>query len=158
MSRSILFSAFLLIITGCVTTPTKDQPSLEQRIQSEQQANTPEEIAQRAADVFSSTPGLSDEQRTKLHALYLKTYADSRQIMKEIGQMKSLMFKEAATKKFDSKDMMELTHRIVEADQRRLNLMFSAFAEMQNIIGYGEDKKELYERLRNYDYPGRALR
>ncbi|WP_374028012.1 hypothetical protein ACES2J_04225 [Bdellovibrio bacteriovorus] len=101
---------------------------------------------------------MTTEQRTKLNALYLRTYADSRQIRKEIGQMKSLLFKEAATKKFKSKDINELTSRIIDADQRRLNLMFRALEEMQTIVGTGEDKKELYEYLRQYDYPGTGLR
>lgn len=152
------FLPMLIMATaGCATTQP-NQNNLDQRIQAEPQANTPEEIAQRAANVFSSAPGLTEEQRKKLNALYLKTYADSRQIMKEIGQMKSLLFKEAASKKLNSKDMNELTRRIIDADQRRLNIMFAAFQEMQNIVGLGPDKKEIYERLKNYDYPGNASR
>ncbi|MEK2646210.1 hypothetical protein [Bdellovibrio sp. BCCA] len=157
MNPKHFFAVILLLCSGCASTETK-QSSLDQRIHAEPQANTPEEIASRAAEVFSSAPGLTAEQRKKLNSLYLKTYADSRQIRNEIGQMKSLLFKEAAMKKFNSKDMTELTQKIVAADQRRLNVMFSAFQEMQNIVGYGSDKKEIYERLREYDYPGNTLR
>lgn len=149
--------ATFLTIAGCASK-SKEATDLDQRIKSERPADTPEEIAQRAADVFSSAPGMTTEQRTKLNALYLRTYADSRQIRQEIGQMKSLLFKEAATKKFKSKDINELTSRIIDADQRRLNLMFRALEEMQTIVGTGEDKKELYEYLRQYDYPGTGLR
>lgn len=155
-TSAILYTT-LLTMTGCATKPA-DTSTLDQRIRSERPADTPEEIAQRAADVFSSAPGLTMEQRAKLNALYLKTYADSRQIRKEIGQMKSLLFKEAATKKFKSKDINELTSRITDADQRRLNLMFRALEEMQAIVGTGDDKKELYEYLRQYDQPGSAFR
>ncbi|QDK38613.1 hypothetical protein [Bdellovibrio sp. NC01] len=157
MSKFVLVLSSFLFIIGCATTK-EQEASLDQKIKAEQPANTPEEIALRAAEVFASAPGLTMDQKTKLHALYLKTYADSREIRKEIGQMKSLLFKEAAMKKFNSKDITELTRRIVEADQRRLNVMFSAFQEMQKIVGYGENKKEIYEHLRNYDYPGNASR
>nr|BFD58659.1 hypothetical protein CKG001_07660 [Bdellovibrio sp. CKG001]BFD62084.1 hypothetical protein BdHM001_07650 [Bdellovibrio sp. HM001] len=152
-----LIATLVLITAGCATI-SKDSADLDRRIQSEAPANTPEEIAQRAADVFSSAPGLSQDQRAKLNALYLRTYADSRQIRKEIGQMKSLLFKEAAIKKFKSKDINDLTRRIMDADQRRLNIMFAALEEMQTIVGHGDDKKELYEYLRKYDYPGSTLR
>ena len=156
MNRLILLlSMTILFMVGCATSEDR---ALDQRIKAERRADTPEEIAQRAADVFSTAPGLTAEQRKKLNALYLKTYAQSREIRTEIGKMKSLLFKEAATKKFKTNTVNELTRRIVDADQRRLNLMFSALEEMQNIVGYGEDKKELYEYLRNYDYPGGALR
>lgn len=154
--RALLIITSTFLITSCTTTSSDAE--LDRRIKAERRADTPEEIAQRAAEVFSTAPGLTNEQRDKLHALYLKTYAESKEIRKEIGQMKSLLFKEAATKKFKSKSINDLTSKIVEADQRRLNLMFKAFEEMQNIVGYGEDKKELYEHLRNYDYPGNALR
>lgn len=157
MLKKYLIFALLIVGSGCAAKNTTST-SLDQRIQAEPQANTPEEIAQRAADVFASTPGLTDDQRKKLHNLYLKTYAESRQIRRQIGQMKSLLFKEGAMKKFNSKDMVELTQRIVDADQRRLNVMFSAFEEMQNIVGYGSDKQKIYERLRDYDYPGNAVR
>jgi hypothetical protein len=72
--------------------------------------------------------------------------------------MKSLLFKEASQKKFKSGDITELTQRIVDADQRRLNIMFRALEEMQQIVGYGSDKKELYEYLRNYDTPNARMR
>ena len=158
MWKVILPIVSFFTIAGCQTMETAQEPNLDQRIKAEKQASTPEEIAQRAADVFSSIPNLTTEQRTQLNKLYLKTYAESSQIRKEIGQMKSLLFKEAAVKKFKSKDLNELTSRIVEADQRRLNLMFKALEELQKIVGYGEDKKELYEHLRHYDAPGAALR
>ncbi|QDK44584.1 hypothetical protein DOM22_05130 [Bdellovibrio sp. ZAP7] len=157
MLKISLLLCLIIASVSCATTPPQHS-TLEQRIHAEPQANSPDEIAQRAADVFSSAPGLTDDQRKRLHALYLKTYNESRNIRKDIGQMKSLLFKEAAYKRFNSKDMAELTRRIVEADQKRLNLMFAAFQEMQNIIGYGEDKKDIYDRLRDYDYPGNAHR
>lgn len=157
MTKTLLLIAIFLFMAGCATD-TNGNPTLDQRIKAEKPANTPEEIAQRAADVFSSAPGLTGEQRKKLYALYLKTYEEARVIRKEIGQMKSLLFKEAAIKRFKSKEVNELTSRIVAADQRRLNVMFAALEEMQNIVGYGDDKKELYEHLRNYDYPGNASR
>lgn len=155
MPKILLFITLFMSLVGCATT-TNDNLDLDQRIKKEKPANTPEEIAQRAAEVFSTAPGLTGEQRKKLYALYLKTYEEARVIRKEIGQMKSLLFKEAAIKKFASKEVNELTSRIVQADQRRLNVMFAALEEMQKIVGYGDDKKELYEHLRNYDYPGNA--
>lgn len=158
MTKVLLLLISFLLVAGCASKAPTDNSNLDQRIKAEAPANTPEEIAQRAADVFASAPGLTGDQRKKLNALYLKVYEESRKIRKEIGQMKSLLFKEAAAKKFKSKEINDLTSKIVEADQRRLNLMFSAFEEMQNIVGYGDDKKDIYEYLRKYDYPGNATR
>lgn len=157
MPKLILLFTSLFFAVSCATT-SSTQSDLNQRIQAEKRADSPEEIAQRAAEIFSQAPDLTAEQKSKLQALYLKTYAESRQIRKEIGQMKSLLFKEAANKKFKSKDVNELTRKILDADQKRLNLMFSALEEMQSIVGYGNNKKELYEHLRNYDYPGSIFR
>ncbi|KHD87377.1 MAG: hypothetical protein OM95_14870 [Bdellovibrio sp. ArHS] len=158
MQKALIVATAFLILAGCQTMTYDNEQALDRKIQDEQQANTPEDIVQRAADVFSSAPGLTDEQRQKLKTLYLRTYAQSWQIRKEIGQMKSLLFKEAAVNKFSSPDINELTQRIVAADNRRLNIMFSALEELQSIVGYGEDKKNLYEKLRNYEIPGNTLR
>lgn len=153
MLKRLLFTIISIFLLGYSTSSSAKETSLDAKIKAEKEANTPEEIAQRAADVFSSAPGLTPDQRKKLNKLYLKTYSESRQITKEIGQMKSLLFKEAAIKKFKSNEVNELTRKIMDADQRRMNLMFSALEEMQNIVGYGQDKKDLYEYLRNYDIP-----
>lgn len=147
----------ILFLAACASMQSKNE-TLDQRISSEPRADTPEEIAQRSADTFANAPGLTAEQRQKLNKLYLRTYADAWAIRKEIGQMKSLLFKEASQKKFKSGDITELTQRIVDADQRRLNIMFRALEEMQQIVGYGSDKKELYEYLRNYDTPNARMR
>ncbi|KYG67986.1 hypothetical protein AZI87_01570 [Bdellovibrio bacteriovorus] len=158
MSKPFLLMTSILICVGCQTMPSYNEAELDRKIQEEKPANTPEDIVQRAADVFSSAPNLTEDQRIRLNRLYLKTYADSMQIRKEIGQMKSLLFKEAAIKKFKTGDVNQLTQRIVAADNRRLNIMFKALEEMQSIVGYGEDKQELYEYLRNYEIPGNASR
>ena len=85
------FSIFILALAalfgvGCQTTA--GNPTLDQKIQAETRADTPEAIAERAAQTFSSASGLNDEQRDKLNKLYLKTYAESWQIRKEIGLKK----------------------------------------------------------------------
>ncbi|MGE5086137.1 MAG: hypothetical protein ACM3MG_07520 [Bacillota bacterium] len=149
--------ATVLSFTACASTQNQNA-SLDQRISAEPRADTPEEIAQRAADTFANAPGLTTDQRQKLNKLYLKTYAEAREIRKEIGQMKSLLFREASQKKFKSGDINELTQKIVAADQRRLNIMFRSLEEMQQIVGYGADKKDLYEYLRNYDMPNARMK
>ncbi|MFM6928925.1 MAG: hypothetical protein ACKOX6_10710 [Bdellovibrio sp.] len=158
LNKATFFFALTAVLFTTACANMHKDASLDQRINAEPRADTPTEIAQRAADTFANAPGLNADQRQKLNKLYLRTYAEASAIRSEIGKMKSLLFREASQKKFKSNDINELTRRIVDADQRRLNVMFRSLEEMQEIVGYGADKQELYEYLRNYDMPSARIR
>lgn len=154
--KSILIFLSFLCLAACETLTHSEKQELDKKISAEPRADTPEDIVERASDTFANAKGLTEEQKKSLRSLYLKTYAESMAIRKEIGQMKSLLFKEVALKNFNSKEVSVLLSRIVNADERRLQVMFKALQTTQSIVGYGQDKKELYEYLREYDIPGSA--
>lgn len=157
--KTLLIALTLLGLSACSTANTKaENADLTQKVQMEPPAQTPEEIRNRAAEAFADAPGLTNEQKQKLEAIYQRTYAEALAIRTEIGQSKSLLFKTVAKADYKSNEVDRIKKRIVDLDQKRLNLMFKALADVQAVVGYGADKEEIYERLRDYEYPrGRVL-
>lgn len=156
---ALLIALSFLGGAACSTSNTKaENAALTEQVQSEPPANSPEEIRNRAASVFADAPGLTNDQKQKLETIYQRTYAEAMAIRAEIGQSKSLLFKTVSKSDYKSNEVDRLKKRIVELDQKRLNIMFKALADVQAIVGYGADKEEIYERLRDYEYPrGRVL-
>lgn len=156
---ALLLTVSLLGLSACSTASSKaENAALAQQVQTEPQANTPEEIRNRAAEAFANAPGLTNEQKQKLEAIYQRTYREALAIRTEIGQSKSLLFKTVAKADYKSAEVDRLRKRIVDLDQKRLNIMFKALSDVQAVVGYGADKEEIYERLRDYEYPrGRVL-
>ncbi|MFN7454244.1 MAG: hypothetical protein ACK5RO_06245 [Pseudobdellovibrionaceae bacterium] len=132
---------------------TSQETPVEQQVKVEKPANSPEAIAARAAEVFATAPGLTEDQRAQLAAVYGSVFKEATKIRGEIGQSKSLLFKMLASKGMKSKEITELKNKIVGLDQRRLELMFKAMEDVQKIVGTGPEKEEIYRRLRDYDHP-----
>lgn len=147
--------AFLMALTvGCATQASHSDPDsdLNAKVKAEAPANTPTEIARRGAQAFVNAPGLTPEQKLKLLDVFNRTYDEAIKIRGEIGQSKSLMFKLVASKDFDSKEVNELKKRIVALDQKRLNIMFKALADVQAIVGTGSEKEEIYKHFYDFEY------
>lgn len=151
-----------LIFYGCSTKEARtdqevrassETKTLEERIAAEPPANSPNEIAARASQAFANARGLSDDQRRRLAAIYLRTYSDALSIRTEIGKSKSLLFKMISQSAHDSKEVQKLKSKIVELDQRRLTLMFKALEDVQAVVGYGKGKDEIYRHFYDYEYP-----
>ncbi|HEY8271978.1 MAG TPA: hypothetical protein VIG33_13895 [Pseudobdellovibrionaceae bacterium] len=149
LMTSSLLTAFLL--GACSSEPKKTE--LERQVKAQPEANSPEQIAQRAAEAFSGAPGLSAEQKQKLMAIYAKTYAEAMSIRAEIGQSKSLLFKLIASTNYKSTDVNQLKKKITALDQKRLAVMFQALEDVQKVVGYGADKEEIYKHLRDFEFP-----
>lgn len=142
---------------GCTSTKTNPDKELDNKVSAEPTANSPEEIALRAGKVFASAPGLTPEQRMKLSDIYTKVYLEALSIRTEIGQSKSLLFKLVASKEYKSKEVEMLKKKIVALDQRRLDIMFKALADVQHVVGYGVEKEEMYRHFQDYELPYRGV-
>ncbi|MGZ3743959.1 MAG: hypothetical protein ACXWRE_09585 [Pseudobdellovibrionaceae bacterium] len=145
----LLLSSLLMAACSSAPKPTE----LEKQVKAQPPADTPEQIAQRAAEAFSNAPGLSAEQKQKLLAIYAKTYAEAMGIRTEIGQNKSLLFKLIASTNYKSGDVNQLKKKIIALDQKRLAVMFQALEDVQKVVGYGADKEEIYKHLRDFEFP-----
>lgn len=153
---SLLFLCACGLLTAC-NTPAKPAepapPSLEARVKAEPPAMSPDAIAERGAQTFINAPGLSDDQKRKIMAVYIRTFNEAISIRNEIGQSKSLLFKLVATVSYKSKEVESLKARIVALDQKRLQVMFKALEEIQGIVGTGKDKEELWKHFYDFEYP-----
>ncbi|MFP5519654.1 MAG: hypothetical protein ACLGGX_07100 [Bdellovibrionia bacterium] len=151
---AVILSIATLALAACSSTPEKEQVTLEQNIKAEEPVATPQQMLERAATSFSSIEGLSKEDQGKLAEIYTRTYMDSMSIRKDIGQSKSLLFKTLAKKDHKDSDIKKLKARIVELDQKRLNIMFKALDDVQKIVGKNTPASEkIYEHLERYEYP-----
>jgi hypothetical protein len=151
-NKNLILSVSLLMGTACAT-PSADHRKLDADVRAEPTANTPDAIAERGAHAFIDAPGLSDGQKEKLLGVFNQTYASAMTIRKDIGQSKSLLFKLVASKDFKSKEVEDLKKRIVDLDQKRIKIMFKALADVQAIVGTGDDKEEIYKHFYDFEYP-----
>lgn len=140
-------------LTSCSSSQKAADAELDQRVKAQPEASTPAEIAKRAADTFANAPNLSEDQKARLRAIYLRVSTEAAEIRKEIGQSKSLMFQLVAKKDFKSSDVQRLKSKIVDLDLKRLQIMFKALEEVQAVVGFGSDREELYRHLRDYEFP-----
>lgn len=156
--------AILSLITaslavGCASKPAEttaadpQDQKFEQRLRAEPSASSPEEIADRGAYDFITAPGLTHDQKQKVMRIYIRTYNEAVAIREEMGKAKSLLFKTVASQDFKSGDVDRLKSRIVALDQKRLEVMFKALADVQAVVGYGKDKEEIYKHFRDYEIP-----
>lgn len=155
VTAPVLIAALLV---GCASKKTSENPELDQRVKAEPTANSPEAIAHRAGQVFSNAEGLSPEQKMKLSDIYTRVYLEALAIRTEMGQSKSLLFKLVSSKDYKSKEVDQLKKKIVELDQRRLDIMFKALDDVQKIVGFGEGKGEIYQHFREYELPYRGAK
>lgn len=152
-SLIVILCAGTLLIASCSSKDKAADLEFERQIHAQPEANSPNEIADRAAEAFANAPGLTNEQKSKLKVVYQRVYGEASAIRKEIGQSKSMMFQLVASNDYKSADIQRLQKKIVALDLKRLDIMFKALEEVQGIIGYGKDKDELYWRLRHYEFP-----
>ena len=118
-----------------------------QNIKAQPVADSPEEIARRAAEIFSKSPNLNDDQKKKIHAIYTNVYDESVAIRREIGQSKSLLYETLVTPDYKSSEVASLKKKIVALDKKRLDIMFKALKDVQKIVGRGADKENIYRQL-----------
>lgn len=147
----------LIALAGCKSSEKAEQQTLPDKIQSEKPADTPEKIAERAAQTFINAPSLSDDQKQKIMQIYVRVYNDARKVREDIGKSKSLMFKMIATKDYDSKEVNDLKNHIVGLDQKRLLIMFKALEDVKKVVGSGKEKEEIFKHFYDYEYPGKMF-
>ena len=155
---AIVLGFVSVTLIGCSTTANKAaEATLNEKIKAQPVPETPDQIAARAAETFSSAPGLTEEQRQKVMAIYSHTFAESMNLRKEIGQSKELLFSTVADPNYKSDDIKRLKKRISDLDKKRLAMMFKALDDVQTVVGPGADRKNIYQRLDEFEiYHGRA--
>lgn len=154
MNKIIFAAAFLTIFVSACASNKKDSEELDRRIKAEPRISSPAEIANRAAEILSNSPGITTEQRVKLSKIYTKTYLEALEIRTEIGQTLSLFFKIIASKHSQSKEVAMIKSKLAALDKKRLTLMFEAMDEVQKVIGYGVDedtKEQMFKKFQVYE-------
>lgn len=147
----------LVILSACGTTQEKKEVELNKQVKMQAPADTPNQIMERAAIAFASAEGLSAEQKMLLRDVYIRVYTESMRIRREIGQSKSLLFRTLAKVDYKAADIKSLKKKIVDLDQKRLDLMFGALDEVQAVVGKGVDASKIYKHFEDYEIPNRRL-
>lgn len=141
----------LFLNTACSSTETN--PDQKAVVCPQEPAPSPQEIIQKAALAFSKAPGLTPDEKTRLNDIYTRIYMEALEIRQEMGQAKSLLFRKLASAKYKNKEIVDLKNKIVKLDKRRLNLMFEALDEVQEVVGHGEENEKLYKFFEDFDPP-----
>lgn len=155
MFKYVVILMSTLVVSSCMSSQKAEDETLTAQIKEQAPADSPQQIAMRAAEAFSNAPGLTAEQKLKLHALYTRVYSESMAIRRDIGQSKSLLFMTVANKDYKSVDVTKLKEKIVKLDQRRLKIMFDALEDVQKIVGKGIEAEKIYKHLHDFEVPSR---
>lgn len=134
---------------GCSTAPTTETTPLAEKIANEPAPQGRGEIANRGAHAFLTSPSLTAEQKEKLLAIHGRVYEEVTAINTDLGKTKSLLFKTVSAADYDSKELRDLRERIVRLDRKRLDVMFKALEDVQEIVGYGKGTEDFYK---DYDF------
>lgn len=148
MNKQILITLSLISIIGCSHTQVVDKQHTQNQIKETGEENPHSSIS---PDSFINSPDLSPGQKAQLKSIYGRVFAQSRMYKADLIEAKSKMFQLLSSKDYKSYEVSKLKKEIIEIDQKRLDLMFGALAEVQGVVGYGEDKEKIYRQLRDYD-------
>lgn len=167
MKNTLTLIALTVLIAACASkpaapetaapTPAPNEALLKQKIAAQPPTESATAIAERGAQTFILAPGLTPEQRRKVMAIYIHVYQEAERIREEIGKSKSLLFQTLATKRYDSNEIELLKAHIVKLDGERLQLMFKALKDVQDVIGMGPDREQMWKHFRDFEYPGRQV-
>lgn len=151
--KAICISTLVLTLSGCTSAEKEQESAMNEKIQNEAPANSSESILQRAANMFANAEGLTADQKQKLSTIYTKTYVESMQIRREMGKSKSLLFSTLSKPEYTTSEITFLKKKIVDLDQKRLNLMFTALDDVQAVVGKGKGTEEFYRHFEKYEMP-----
>lgn len=158
MKKIILSLTIIAGLTSCANTDAKDS-SLNNQIESQAPADTPQAIVERAASTFSNVEGINAKQRSRLSEIYTQVYFESTKIRREMGQAKSLLFQTLAKPEYKESDITKLKKKIISLDQKRLNLMFKALDDVQAVVGKGvTNADKIYQHFQDYEIPSRYMK
>lgn len=147
----IILMAFVAL-QSCSTKTTKEERQQEVQIRKQEPADTPQEIAERAAAIFANAPDLTEQQKQQLDTIYRNVYDEAMIIRRDIGQTKSLMYMTLVRADYKSTEIENLKKKIVALDKKRLDLMFDALEDVQKVVGRGIDKEKTYKQLSSFNY------
>lgn len=139
----------LALNVGCATGEKVEATSLSEKVANEPAPQGKAAIAERGAQAFLSSPSLTAEQKEKLLKIHGRVYEQAMAIGTELGKTKSLLFKTVSSADYDSSELRQLRERIVRLDKKRLDLMFAALKDVQEVVGYGKGTEDYYK---DYDF------
>ncbi|MGE0762480.1 MAG: hypothetical protein AB7N80_04305 [Bdellovibrionales bacterium] len=122
-----------ILVTGCATQDEKRD--VEKKVQAETPVAQDESFANRGANIFLKAQNLSEEQREQLMLIHTSTFEKTARLRDEITKTKSALFKTVVNPKASPKEISMMKNRIVKLDRERLDVMLSAFDEVQKVMG-----------------------
>ena len=158
MSRFVYLAILVVLSFSCSSQQKAEEREMNTEIKAQANADTPQELVQRAAESFSNAPGLNPEQKLKLQKIYTSVYNDSMRVRREMGQSKSLLFATLSKVDYQQKEITNLKKKIVALDQERLNIMFKALEDVQKIVGKGVETEKVYKKILDYEVPSHQMR
>lgn len=135
---------FALIFSSCSST-TKDQIKEDRMSVGSIDKDT---MIMKMREMLDRIPGITKDQTDKLLNMHATVYEESQEINRRIYQNKVLLFKYLAESK--TKEMNMVRSDIKSLYNKKLDVMFRAFDDVQNILGKDTHKILMEEDFRMY--------
>jgi hypothetical protein len=134
-------------IQGCSNKALNNK--IDRAVAQDNSINSRTDLRQAAIQVVRNSPGLSENQRTKLESLQKTTGMLHDNLRAESYKLRLVLIKSLVSEQYDQREVNLLEQRIKEVENKHLVVTFNAIQEAKSILGH-EIKPDHRNLMENY--------
>lgn len=140
------------LLLGCAHSTNKQ---IDEKISQENQVQRTSDLRAEAAKQLQAAPGLTDSQRENLSSLQSVTSQRLRDLQSEGLKLRSILIKDVLSTNYNAKEVSQLKKRIQKVEGQRLDTLFSAIDNANDILGRSTPESrravaELFNQIREH--------
>ena len=142
-TRILYATALVLALVGCSSTEKK----VDQAMADQSQVKSQADLRAHADSMIATTPGLSDDQRSKLTQLGDSTRAKLDNVRTESLQLRSALIHNVIAS-YNKSEVYAMKRRMKKLEDKRLSIIFNAVDEANKILGrQAQSNAKLFDEL-----------
>ena len=139
--RMAVMGGLVFWISACTTSP--EQKSIESQIEKEPRTFSQQQMVAKGHSILLNHPDMTEEQRRKMKRVYAETMAKSQKIRMEMSKVKGVFFKQLFKSTRNDKELRILRKKLIDLNEKKMDVMFDALYEAQTILGKGFPAEEI---------------
>jgi hypothetical protein len=138
MNRTHLIRPVILLFVATVFTAgcaTSADRKLDQKVNAQNSASTPQDLRTEVKDAIAETPGLTDAQKSALTTLRINTQKEIKALNVESIKLRSVLIENVFAKKTNDDEVKRIKSRLRKIEDKKLDLTFKAVDKSYTILG-----------------------
>ncbi|PWU21957.1 MAG: hypothetical protein C5B49_01805 [Bdellovibrio sp.] len=149
MKRALIL-ATIPVVLACAS----EEKKAEQRVENEQNmqigVSSPKQAANVGRLAIERSEKLTPAQKEKFIAILNKTQTETLAIKEQEGQLKSALFQDLASAKYDDQMVRVYKSKLQDLEKKKLDLMFSSLDQVRDLLHAEKvDHDEVMRLFRN---------